>query len=103
MMRWRLRQHSTARIIHATGGRLPCNTNGARNVRATAPDAISFDFVVTDHLWGLSGATARIGAVMVPPRQAKAAASPMSPPVIASCSDPNIQWCAPSSQMMEGH
>jgi hypothetical protein len=22
------------------------------NVRATAPDAISFDFVVTDHLWG---------------------------------------------------
>jgi 4-amino-4-deoxy-L-arabinose transferase-like glycosyltransferase len=75
----------------------------ARNVSATAPDAISFDFVVTGHLWGLPGATARIGAVMVPPREGKAAASPMSPPVIASCSEPNIQWCAPSSQMMEGH
>lgn len=53
------------------------------NVRATAPDAISFDFVVTDHLWGLPGATAAIGAVMVPPREEKAEASPMSPPVIA--------------------
>ena len=46
----------------------------ARNVRATAPDAISFDFAVTDRLWGLPGATARIVAVMVLPREGKAEA-----------------------------
>ncbi len=38
-----------------------------RNVRATAPDAISFDFVVTDSLWGQPGVTATIVALMVPP------------------------------------
>jgi 4-amino-4-deoxy-L-arabinose transferase-like glycosyltransferase len=51
----------------------------ARNVRATAPEAISFDFVVTGRLWGLPGATTRIGAVMVPPREEKAEASPIPP------------------------
>jgi 4-amino-4-deoxy-L-arabinose transferase-like glycosyltransferase len=49
----------------------------ARNVRATAPDAISFDFEVTPHLWGLPGASARISAVMILPREGKAEASPM--------------------------
>jgi hypothetical protein len=49
----------------------------ARNVRATAPDAISFDFVVTDRLWGQPGATASIVALMILPREEKARASAM--------------------------
>jgi hypothetical protein len=53
-----------------------CN-EWARNVRATTPDAISFDFVVTNRLWGLAGATARIDAVMVLPREEKAETSGM--------------------------
>jgi hypothetical protein len=48
-----------------------------RNVRATAPDAIRFDFDVTDSLWGQPGVTARIVAVMVLPREGKAGASAM--------------------------
>src|SRR5258708_9211709 len=50
-----------------------------RNVRATAPDAISFDFVVQPSLWHQPGVTARIVAVMVLPREAKAGASAMPP------------------------
>jgi hypothetical protein len=42
-----------------------------QNVRATAPDAISFDFVVTGSLWGQRGVTGRIVAVMVLPRDGK--------------------------------
>ena len=49
----------------------------ARNVRATAPDAISFEFVVTSRLWGQPGVTARIVAVMVLPRDGKVGASAM--------------------------
>jgi hypothetical protein len=49
----------------------------ARNVRATAPDAISFEFLVTSRLWGQPGVTARIVAVMVLPREGKAGASGM--------------------------
>jgi 4-amino-4-deoxy-L-arabinose transferase-like glycosyltransferase len=48
-----------------------------RNVRATAPDAIRFDFDVTDSLWGQPGVTARIVAVMVLPVEGKAGASAM--------------------------
>ena len=44
----------------------------ARNVSANAPDAIHFDFVVTDSLWGQPGVSATIAAVMVLPRDAKA-------------------------------
>lgn len=40
----------------------------ARKVKATAPDAIHFDFVVTDSLWGQPGVTGRIVAVMILPR-----------------------------------
>ena len=49
----------------------------ARNVRATAPDAIRFDFVVTDSLWGQPGASAKIAAVMVLPREGNAEAPAM--------------------------
>src|SRR6202171_986687 len=49
----------------------------ARNVRATAPDAIRFDFVVTDSLWGQPGVTGRIVAVMVLPREGKVEARAM--------------------------
>jgi 4-amino-4-deoxy-L-arabinose transferase-like glycosyltransferase len=45
-----------------------------RTVRATAPDAVSFDFVVTDSLWGQPGVTARIVAVMYLPRERSAEA-----------------------------
>jgi 4-amino-4-deoxy-L-arabinose transferase-like glycosyltransferase len=41
-----------------------------RTVRATAPDAVSFDFVLTNSLWGRPGVTARIVAVIVLPRMA---------------------------------
>jgi 4-amino-4-deoxy-L-arabinose transferase-like glycosyltransferase len=42
-----------------------------RNVRATAPEAIRFDFVVTDSLWGQPGVSGTIAAVMVPFRDGK--------------------------------
>jgi hypothetical protein len=39
----------------------------ARKVLATAPNAVSFDFVARPSLWGQPGVTAAIVAVMVPP------------------------------------
>ena len=43
-----------------------------RNVRAPAPDAMRFDLVVTESLWGQRGVSATIVAVMVLARDAKA-------------------------------
>jgi hypothetical protein len=48
-----------------------------RNIRATAPDAISFEFVLKPRLWDQPGLTARIVAVMVLPREGKATAAAM--------------------------
>ena len=43
-----------------------------RNVRATAPNAIRFDFGVAGSLWGKPGVSAKIAAVMVLPGDGKA-------------------------------
>jgi hypothetical protein len=51
----------------------------ARNVRAAAPDAVSFEFVVTGRLGRLPGTTARMLAVMVLPREGNAGGPAMSP------------------------
>jgi len=68
----------------------------ARNVRATAPDAISFEFVVTDSLWGQPGVTARIVAVMVLPREGKAEAPamPLHDGELEDFSAPHFADCA---------
>jgi hypothetical protein len=42
-----------------------------KQIAATAPGAVAFDFVVQPRLWGTDGVPARITALLVPPRAAR--------------------------------
>ncbi len=42
-----------------------------KQIAATAPGAVAFDFVVQPKLWGMAGVPARIAALLVPPHTAR--------------------------------